>query len=131
LGRAGAEIAIGLKVEVLQVITRVPTRRRVAEHLARVACLAPLLDPAEIGKEAARAAQPRQWVRHKLGRQAIVARGDVAPVTLEQPPEIAEDTGAAGASLTRLRRAVVAGCRLRRGKQLLTPIPRDAQSLRR
>src|SRR5215472_12064193 len=94
LGRLPAEIAVGLVMEVLEVVARIAAARGLAHDLAVVAGRAPRVNAREIGEEAAAPLQARQRVRDELGRQLVVAGGDVGPVALQELAEIAQDAGA-------------------------------------
>ena len=84
LGRSIAQIAIGLKMEFLQIIGRISARRRVCQNALLTSAIPPLLDRTQIGKEVERAADLLQRVPEPVGRGRIVAGLDVAPILLHQ-----------------------------------------------
>ena len=84
LGRSVAQIAIALKMELLQIIRRVSTGRRVCQKALLTPAMPPLLDRTQIGEEVECAADLLDRVAEPVGRARIVAGLDVAPILLDQ-----------------------------------------------
>src|SRR5271165_345261 len=82
LGGSTAQISIGLKMEFLQVVARISTRRHPCQHALLAPAMAPLFDRAQIGKEIESAADLLERLAEPIGRRRIVTGLDVAPILL-------------------------------------------------
>ena len=124
------QIAVGLIVEILQVVARVATGRRRLQHLLMRFRAAPLVDARQIGEEEAGLAQGIERAqRHRVLGQPIMSFLDVAPILLEERAQIGEDARAIGHALFELGgRRHLAG--ETRAQPFLPEIPGYAQPLR-
>ena len=75
----------------LQVVARVISGGRLVQKPVAGRSVAPLVDRAEIGEKISRATQRSDWAADPVGRRRVVPGLDVAPVLLDQSPQIAEN----------------------------------------
>ena len=91
LGRGAAQITVALKMEFLQIIARISA----AWHLTQTALLArtvpPSLDGAQVSEEIGDAAQRLERAAELVRRGKVIPCLDVAPILLDQSPEIPDD----------------------------------------
>src|SRR6516165_11410276 len=96
LGGGTAQIAVALEVEFLEVIARVGAGRHFAENPLFGRAMPPSLDRTQIREKIDRTAHCFQRVAETVSRPRVIPGFDVAPVLLDQSPEIGEDAPLVG-----------------------------------
>src|SRR6516162_8338971 len=91
LGGSIAQIAVALKMELLQVVARVWAGWHFAQKTFLGCAVTPSLDGAQIGKKISSATQRLERAAEVILRARVISRFDVAPILLDQGPEIAEN----------------------------------------
>ncbi len=131
LGGSIAQIPISLKMEFLQIIRRVSTRRRVCQDALLASAMPPLLDRAQIGEEVERAADLLQRIAEPVSWGRVVAGLDVAPILLHQRAQVREETLPVRHWPPAKRFRQSHWTTHSGGQQLLAEKPADARGLRR
>ena len=89
--RVGRKPAIGLKMEVLQIVARVTRPIGLIQNFVVPAAMPPPLDRAQIPKVARRTAESPHRLLQQVVRHAIETGIDILPVALQQPTQIGKD----------------------------------------
>src|SRR5271166_5293833 len=90
-GRSAAQIAVALKVKPLQVIARVPAARHVVQKALLALTVPPSIDRAQVGKKIDSPTHRLPGAADTTLRARVIAAFDIAPILLDQGPEISED----------------------------------------
>ena len=86
LGGGATQIAVALKVELLQVVARVRAGRHFAQNTLLGRAVPPVLDGSEVRKKVDSPAQRLEGAAEAILRARVVPRFDVAPILLDKGP---------------------------------------------
>ena len=134
LGRGLAQIAVALEMEHAPVVVRIAFGLLVAQQHVRGGAVTAGLDLAQIGKEIGGAAQPVERIAAPVLGRGVETGLDVAPVLLDEPPQIGDqplpDRAPSGRADSNAAPGRSRFCQPR-GKRLVSEIPPDPGRLRR